>query len=53
MTDETCKQIKCGVQNCHFNANSMCHADVVEVNAMGRGEVETSQSTCCTTFSSD
>lgn len=42
--------IKCGVGNCHYNKSMSCHADNIEVNAMGDGHAETSDGTCCTTF---
>jgi len=43
-------QVKCGVHNCHYNQNHMCHAQGVEVNAMGDGQAHTSDGTCCSTF---
>ena len=43
-------EVKCGVENCHYNKSRMCHADSLEVNAMGDGKAETSDGTCCTTF---
>lgn len=46
-------QVKCGVENCHYNKQHMCHADCLEVNTMGgRGtnKAESSDSTCCSTF---
>lgn len=42
--------VKCGVENCHYNKGSMCHASSLEVNAMGDGNAETSDGTCCSTF---
>ncbi|MFZ5968459.1 MAG: DUF1540 domain-containing protein [Bacillota bacterium] len=44
--------VKCGVDNCHYNKNHMCHASAIEVNAMGDGKARTSDGTCCTTFKS-
>ncbi len=43
-------QVKCSVENCHYNKSRMCHAENLEVNAMGDGKAETSDGTCCTTF---
>ncbi|MCR4435340.1 MAG: DUF1540 domain-containing protein [Clostridiales bacterium] len=43
-------QVKCGVENCRYNNGRMCHADALEVDAMGDGKAETSDGTCCTTF---
>lgn len=42
--------VKCSVENCHYNNRHMCHADALEVNALGDGNAETSDGTCCTTF---
>lgn len=47
----TCMKVKCGVQNCTYNDASMCHADALEVNAMGgKHGAGDSDETCCTTF---
>jgi hypothetical protein len=43
-------QVKCGVENCQYNKSSMCHADKLEVNAMGDGNAQTSDGTSCITF---
>ncbi len=43
-------QVKCSVENCHYNHRRMCYADALEVNSMGDGKAETSDGTCCTTF---
>ncbi len=43
-------QVKCGVTECHYNKEEMCHARNLEVNAMGDGNVETSRGTQCSTF---
>ena len=43
-------QVKCSVENCHYNNSHICHANTLEVNAMGDGKAETSDGTCCTTF---
>ena len=43
-------QVKCGVENCHYNNSYMCYANDLEVNAMGDGKAETSDGTCCSTF---
>jgi len=43
-------QVTCGVHNCHYNQNHMCHANGVEVNPMGDGHAQTSDGTCCSTF---
>jgi len=42
--------VKCGVENCHYNNNRTCHANSLEVNALGDGHARTSDGTCCTTF---
>lgn len=42
--------VKCSVNNCHYNMKSMCHADELEVNAMGDNTAQTSEGTCCKTF---
>lgn len=42
--------VKCSVENCHYNDKEMCFADCLEVNAMGDGNAETSDGTCCNTF---
>jgi len=49
-TDTQKMQVKCGVENCHYNKSQMCHADALEVNAMGDGKAETSDGTSCITF---
>lgn len=43
-------QVKCSVENCHFNKQNMCHADNLKVDAMGDKKAHTSDGTCCTTF---
>lgn len=43
-------QVKCGVDNCYYNKSGFCHADALEVNAMGDGIANSSDGTCCTTF---
>jgi hypothetical protein len=43
-------EVKCGVENCHYNNKLMCHANKLEVNPMGDGRAETSDGTSCTTF---
>lgn len=43
-------QVKCSVENCHYNKNRMCDADGLEVNALGDGKAETSDGTRCETF---
>jgi Domain of Unknown Function (DUF1540) len=46
-----CMKVKCGVQNCVFNEQMLCHADALEVNAVGgKHDAEISDETCCTTF---
>lgn len=42
--------VQCGVENCRYNKNLLCHAHSIEVNAMGDGKAETSDGTCCSTF---
>lgn len=43
-------EVKCGVTNCQYNENRMCHASSIEINAMGDGRARSSDGTCCTTF---
>lgn len=43
-------KVKCKVDNCHYNKSQMCHADEIEVNAMGDMKAETCDGTCCSTF---
>ncbi len=43
-------QVKCSVSNCQYNKDHVCHADNIEVNAMGDGNARTSAGTSCTTF---
>lgn len=43
-------QVKCSVENCHYNKSMSCHANALQVNAMGDGKAETSDGTSCTTF---
>lgn len=42
--------VKCGVENCQYNKSQSCHANNLEVNAMGDGMAQTSDGTCCSTF---
>ena len=42
--------VKCSVENCSYNKSHTCHADKIEVNAMGDGKAKTSDGTCCSTF---
>ncbi|MHB1314248.1 MAG: DUF1540 domain-containing protein [Christensenellales bacterium] len=46
-------KVKCTVENCHFYKGNMCHADSIEVMAMGDGRAQTSEGTCCKTFRSN
>ena len=43
-------KVKCGVDTCQYYKDNMCHANGIEVNAMGDGIAETSDGTCCSTF---
>ena len=43
-------KVKCGVENCSYNFGSMCHANELEVNAIGNNKAKTSDGTSCTTF---
>lgn len=46
-----CMKVKCGVENCVFNTHMMCHAEALEVNALGgKHNAHISDETCCTTF---
>jgi hypothetical protein len=42
--------VKCGVENCQYNKEHMCHANTIEVNVMGDSDVESCHGTCCVTF---
>ena len=43
--------IKCTVQDCHFNDSRFCTASAIEVNVMGTKEVAgTSDDTLCKTY---
>ncbi|RKD25247.1 protein of unknown function [Caminicella sporogenes DSM 14501] len=42
--------VKCSVSNCKYNKNNYCHADKLEVNAIGDGYALTSEGTACSTF---
>ena len=43
-------QVKCSVDNCQYFKDQTCHADALEVNAMGEDKAQTSDETCCNTF---
>ncbi|WP_207641618.1 DUF1540 domain-containing protein [Syntrophomonas palmitatica] len=43
-------KVKCSVTNCIYNQSRMCHADTLQVDAMGDGLAETADGTCCSTF---
>lgn len=43
-------QVKCSVSNCQYYKDHLCHAENIEVNALGDGRAKTSDGTCCTTF---
>ncbi|SKC51850.1 DUF1540 domain-containing protein [Maledivibacter halophilus] len=43
-------KVKCSVSNCKYNNNHYCHANKLEVNAIGDGYAKTSDGTACTTF---
>jgi hypothetical protein len=43
-------KVKCGVKNCNYNIDCMCHAKELEVNAIGENIAPTSEATCCATF---
>lgn len=45
-----CMKVKCGVENCIYNEQRMCHADALEVNSMHGSKARISDDTCCTTF---
>lgn len=44
------KEIKCVVEECHYNQEKMCHADSIEVASSGDMKVETTDGTACNTF---
>ena len=50
MRDAPRMQVKCSVENCHYNKSKMCHAEDLEVDAMGSSEAQTSDGTSCCTF---
>lgn len=43
-------EIKCGVEECVFQENMICHADGIEVRSSGDKIVKTSDGTACETF---
>jgi len=43
-------QVKCGVENCHYNKDRMFHARALDINPVGDGKARTSDGTCCSTF---
>lgn len=43
-------QVKCSVENCHYNRNYICNAHALEVSALGDGRADTREGTCCDTF---
>ena len=45
--------VVCGVENCDYNKSKMCHANKIEVNAMGDRRAETCDGTCCSTFKNE
>lgn len=45
-------QVKCGVENCHYNQQHTCHAECLEVNAADN-RAESSEATCCSTFKNE
>ena len=47
---ENKNQIKCSVENCHYNNSHCCVADSIEVRPMGNGVAETCEGTSCSTF---
>jgi Domain of Unknown Function (DUF1540). len=47
---DSSENIKCTVENCHYNDNNLCQAESIEVNAMGNGKAETCDGTSCSTF---
>lgn len=49
-SDSPKMSVICGVENCNYNKSKMCHADKIEVNAMGDRRAETSDGTSCATF---
>lgn len=44
------KEIKCVVEECHYNQDKMCNADSIEVRSSGDLKVETTDGTACSTF---
>ena len=43
-------EVKCSVENCHYNNDEVCHASSLKVDAIGDCEAESSNGTSCTTF---
>ncbi|ADU26130.1 protein of unknown function DUF1540 [Ethanoligenens harbinense YUAN-3] len=51
MMEAPSMKVKCGVENCHYNRQNMCHANNLEVNTMSdKVSASTSDETCCSTF---
>jgi hypothetical protein len=43
-------QVKCGVDDCRYNKQHLCHADNLVINPMGDNVVNTNAGTQCDTF---
>lgn len=44
-------KVRCGVDECKYNKEHMCHANTLEINPMSNSnETHTSDETQCTTF---
>jgi hypothetical protein len=44
------KVSKCMCEECHYNKNFECHAEGIEVSSVGDMKVESSEGSCCNTF---
>lgn len=50
MEESQKNQVKCTVENCHYNNKHTCQAQSIEINPMGDGVAETCDGTNCSTF---
>lgn len=48
--DDTKIPVECSVENCKYNKDKLCHAENLEIKAMGDGIAESTLGTCCSTF---
>lgn len=50
MEESQKNQVRCTVENCHYNNKRTCQAESIEINPMGDGVAETCDGTNCSTF---